>query len=204
MVAEKRSDWRLGGSVVMMRFTSWTKPMSSMRSASSRTKTSTLSRKTCLLLLEVLEAAGRGDEDVDAAQECLHLRMLADAAEDDGVLQVQMAAVMREALADLRGELARGREDKRARALRDGRRGMRGELLQNRQRERGGLARAGLRDAEEVAALQQVRDGAGLDGRGDGVVLVEERALERLNERSEAKVIVVAGAAGTGACGAGW
>ena len=45
---------------------------------------------------------GRRDQDVDAARERLHLRLLADAAEDDGAAQAEVAAVGREALADLR------------------------------------------------------------------------------------------------------
>ncbi len=40
MVAEKKSVCRCLGSAAMTRFTSWMKPMSSMRSASSRTNTS--------------------------------------------------------------------------------------------------------------------------------------------------------------------
>ncbi|MFY0574238.1 hypothetical protein ACN28S_07660 [Cystobacter fuscus] len=40
MVAEKNSVWRGRGSAAMTRLTSWMKPMSSIRSASSRTNTS--------------------------------------------------------------------------------------------------------------------------------------------------------------------
>jgi len=60
---------------------------------------------------------------------------------------------------------------------------MRGEALQDGQRERGGLAGAGLRDADEVAALEQERDRLGLDRRGDGVIFLGERAMKRLDER---------------------
>ena len=57
---------------------------------------------------QVEQAAGRGDEDVDAARQRAHLRPLADAAEDDGVdCRRRCAAVGAEALGDLRGELAR-------------------------------------------------------------------------------------------------
>ena len=44
IVAEKKSDWRAFGSFEMMRLMSGRNPMSSMRSASSRTKHSTWSR----------------------------------------------------------------------------------------------------------------------------------------------------------------
>ncbi|MNN71742.1 hypothetical protein D3C81_1877050 [compost metagenome] len=40
-VAENSRFWRLGGSLARTFFTSWMKPMSSMRSASSRTRIST-------------------------------------------------------------------------------------------------------------------------------------------------------------------
>ena len=56
---------RLGSSAMILR-TSRMKPMSSMRSASSRTTISTESRRTWPSCMEVEQAAGRGDEDVDA------------------------------------------------------------------------------------------------------------------------------------------
>ena len=49
------------------------KPMSSMRSASSSTKTSTLSSWTAPLLHQIEQPAGRGDQHVDAARERAHL-----------------------------------------------------------------------------------------------------------------------------------
>ncbi len=45
-VAENSRFWRLGGSLARTFFTSWMKPMSSMRSASSRTRISTWDRST--------------------------------------------------------------------------------------------------------------------------------------------------------------
>ena len=66
------------------------------------------------LVDQVEQAAGRGDEDVDAARQRLDLCALADAAEDDGVAQRQVAAVGLEAVGDLDGELAGRREDQRA------------------------------------------------------------------------------------------
>ena len=53
-----------------------------MWSASSRTVISTASRRDVALADEVLEPAGAGDDDVDAAAERRDLRVLADAAED--------------------------------------------------------------------------------------------------------------------------
>ncbi len=46
IVAEKNRFWRCAGMASMMRFTSGQNPMSSMRSASSRTSVSTLSSRT--------------------------------------------------------------------------------------------------------------------------------------------------------------
>ena len=73
---------------------------------------------------------------------------MGDAAKDDGNGDAEMAPVAAEALADLRAELARGREHENAAAAT--RRGARvgGEAMQDRQREGGCLAGASLRDAE--------------------------------------------------------
>ena len=51
------------------------------------TVTSTELRSQTTLLDQVLEATGAGDEDVDAGAQCLHLRVLADAAEDGAGLE---------------------------------------------------------------------------------------------------------------------
>ena len=67
MVAENRSVWRSAGVAATIFFMDGQKPMSSMRSASSSTSTPTSFRCTALLLHEVDEAPGRGDEHVDAA-----------------------------------------------------------------------------------------------------------------------------------------
>ena len=117
-----------------------------------------LVERDAALVLEVHQAARRGDEDIHAAREGADLRGDVHAAEDGQVREVQVPAVVGEALADLRGEFARGREDERAGALRRRRAGMGGEPLQDRQREGGRLAGAGLGDADQVAAL---RAGAG-------------------------------------------
>ena len=99
-----------------------------------------------------------------------------------------MLAIVGEALADLHGQLARRGEDERAGALGRERTRVGGDAIEDRKRECGRLARAGLRDADEVAALQQVRDGLRLDGRGLGVVLVPQGALERLAQAQVAEV----------------
>ena len=103
---------------------------------------------------QVEQAAGRGDEDVDAARQRLDLRALADAAEDHGVAQLQVAAVGREARLDLGGELAGRGQHQGAAGPGPGAARLAGQALQDRQREGGGLAGAGLGAAEQVAALR--------------------------------------------------
>ena len=68
MVAENSIDWRFLGSGATSLRTSRMKPMSSMRSASSRMKHCHRVQPDMLLLHQVEQAARRGDEDVDAAR----------------------------------------------------------------------------------------------------------------------------------------
>ena len=89
-----------------------------MWSASSSTVTSTWLRSHATLLDQVLEATGAGDEDVDAGAERLHLRVLADAAEDGAGPQAVDLRERRERCVDLGDQLAGRGEDQRARALR--------------------------------------------------------------------------------------
>jgi hypothetical protein len=89
MVAEKKQRLALRGQRDDLRFTSWMKPMSSMRSASSSTKISTSVEVDEALAHEVEQAARRGDQHVDAALQLPILRELADAAEDDGVPEIR-------------------------------------------------------------------------------------------------------------------
>ena len=58
-------------------------------------------------------------------------------------------------------------------------------MVERGQPEGGGLAGAGLRDAEEVAAFHQLRNGLRLDRRGLGITLSGKRLLDR---RGEAEV----------------
>src|SRR5690606_35688017 len=125
-------------------------------------------------LASVIEqAAGRCDEDVDAAAQSVDLRVDVDAAEHDGRRQLDVLAVRDDALLDLRRELARRREDQRAdrartaggSAARHGRR----QALQDRQHETGGRAGSGLGAGQQVAAGEHGRDRLGLD-RGGGIV----------------------------------
>src|SRR3546814_228479 len=61
--------------------------------------------------LEVVDqAAGGGDEDVDAAAQVVDLRAHAGTTEDGGDVQAQVAAVGLDAVGDLHRELARGHQ----------------------------------------------------------------------------------------------
>ena len=182
MVAENSSVWRCLETEPTMRRTSRMKPMSNMRSASSRTRKVTFAELDVAALDQVEQAAGRGDQDVDAARQGLDLAAVAQAADDHAEAQAEAAAVGVEAARDLDGELARRRQHQRARALGLGALAEAGEVLQHGQREGGGLAGAGLGDAQHVAALQQRRDGARLDRRGLGVVGGFEGTQQRLGQ----------------------
>ena len=111
----------------------------------------------------------------------LHLVMLVDAAEDDGGAQGQMAAVSREALGDLAGELAGRRQDQTRGAP-----GVRGSAaakpLQNGQREGRRLAGSRLGDAEQVLALGEQRNGLRLDRRRFQVVFSLQREPQGLDQ----------------------
>ena len=118
-------------------------------------------------LLEQVEEASRGrDQDIDAAPERRDLLLLAHAAEDDRAGQGHVAAVVPAVLADLRGELAGGRDDEGARGARPR---LAGQGLEQGQREGRRLAGPGLGAADEVPAGEHRRDGLHLDG-GRGLV----------------------------------
>ena len=117
------------------------------------------------LAQHVEQAAGRGDQKVDALADLPGLRIVGDAAEDgdDGA-----AAVRAERLADLfdlPAELAGGSDDEGGRvgraAVGDGRAC---HALQDGQDESGRLAGTGLRRAHHVVSCEDARDGLFLDG----------------------------------------
>ena len=121
-----------------------------------------------LAALEVVEeAAGGGDQDVDAAVDELVLVLEADAADEERHGELDVRGVFLELLGHLGGELAGRGEHEAARHAGAG--AALGEVGDHRQHEGAGLAGAGLGDAEDVAAFERVRDGLDLD-RGGGDV----------------------------------
>ncbi len=98
------------------------------------------------------------------------------AADGERDARAQIAAVGLEAFDDLGGQLAgRAQHQHAAAACFRPPAGLR-EMIEDRQREGGGLAGSGLRDADDVARGEHLRNGLGLDRGGGGVVLVDERA----------------------------
>ena len=71
----------------------WMKPRSSIWSASSSTKISTLARLTARRFDQIDEPAGCGDEDVDAAVQGANLVVDRHAAENDRMREPQKAAI---------------------------------------------------------------------------------------------------------------
>ena len=157
----RREEQRLAlaRQLAMMRRTSWMKPMSSMRSASSRTKIST-SRRASRSPAPSGRAGGRAWRR-GCRRRCASARFLVawpTPPKITALVEPQVPAVGREALADLRGELARRREDERAALAAAVLRRRAARRCEDRQRERGRLAGAGLGAAEQVAAREHVRD----------------------------------------------
>ena len=112
-----------------------------------------------VLAMEVEQAAGRGDQDIDALAQGHHLRIDADPAVGGQRAQRQVLAVAAEAGMHLLGEFARRHQNEDPRAVGGDRRRFAGQALQQRQREAGGLAGAGLRRRHQVAPGEDGRDG---------------------------------------------
>jgi len=82
------------------------------------------------------------------------------------VAQRKIAAVGGEAFADLRGQLARGRQHQSARSAQTFAPRRASQTGQDGDGKGRGLAGAGLRAAEQIAAGQKERNGLRLDGVG--------------------------------------
>ena len=131
---------------------------------------------------QVEQTAGRGDQDVNAARQGFDLAAVTQAADDGAKTQTEAAAVGIEAAGDLDRELAGRRQHQGARAFRQGALLGSGEVLQHGQRKGGGLAGTGLGDAQDVATLQQRRNGARLDGCRHRVLGGLEGTQQRLGQ----------------------
>ena len=107
-VAEKSRFWRRGGSSAMILRMSRMKPMSSIRSASSRTRISTRDRSIVRWPRWSSRRPGRGDDDLGTGAQRPDLRVEADAAVDGRRADRVLGAVGPDALLDLERELRVG------------------------------------------------------------------------------------------------
>ena len=105
------------------------------------------------------QPSGRGHHDIGAGFETALLRIHRHAAEDGHGRDRRVVGQADKCVLDLHDQLARRRQDQRAREwLARGiakRRLLAEQLLQNRQREGEGLARAGLGARDDVAAVER-------------------------------------------------
>ncbi len=96
------------------------------------------------------------------------------AADDEPDLEMGVAGIGGEVVADLLGQFARRRQDQPAHRFRLGLGAHLQEVVRHRQAERGGLAGAGLGDAHHVAPRERVRNGLLLDRGRIGDALLDE------------------------------
>ena len=104
-----------------------------------------------VLAVEVEQAAGRRDKDIDAAAQAHHLRVDADAAVGRVGADAGVFAVLAEAGVDLFGQFARRHQHKGAHGVAADLDAIGGQAVQDGQREAGGLAGAGLGCGHQVA-----------------------------------------------------
>jgi hypothetical protein len=135
----------------------------------------------------VEQAPGRRDEDLDAGSEGLDLRLDRDPAVDHGRTERDGPPIGPDARVDLHGELPRGNQDQHADRVAGGREAGVGVLphpVEDREHEGGRLAGARLGGGEEIAALQDQRNGIGLDRRGSVIALLGD-GLEEIGRQAE-------------------
>ena len=132
-------------------------------------------REEELAALDMVEqAAGSCDEHIGSARNLEILVAEGDAPDQQRHRELVVDAVFGESFLDLRRELPRRLHDERARHARPG--ATRLQHGQHRQGEGCRLSGAGLGDAEDIAPLEDVRDGLGLDRGGDGIAGLLDRA----------------------------
>ena len=140
------------------------------------------------LVHQIDQAAGRGHQHFDAVRQRADLLIDRHAAdrECDGEW-ADVPPIGTEAVGDLAGQFARGREHQHAAGLFLGPQALGVQVIDDRQREGRGLAGSGLRDADDVAALHGEGNGLGLDRSGSDVFFIHESAGDRLYEAEVVK-----------------
>ncbi len=137
-----------------------------MRSASSRISTWIGAQVKYPLLVEIDQAAGRADQDIDTLLEVVALLVVVDAAECEAEREARVLPEDLGVVVDLHGEFARRRNDQRTRCIRQPvyrhlashQRGV------HRDQECGGLAGAGLGLPCDIHARECARQSLRLDG----------------------------------------
>jgi hypothetical protein len=128
---------------------------------------------------QIGQAAGGGDNDIDAAVELANLRHAGHPAQHQRGRDLGATGQRTDMLFDLYRQLTGRGQDQGAGGLRRRTAGEREKVMQDRQHEGSGLAGAGLGDPEDVAPLKLRADGLRLDRRRG----VETGALQRRRQR---------------------
>ena len=177
-VADSSSVWRWRGTVVITRFSGGRKPMSSIRSASSRTTISiavrsmvrrsrwSMSRPGVATTMSTPRRSVRTCGMIGSPPTMVMPRRRVPWAKRAQRVRAPASASSRVGTSTR----PRGRGPGRAITA--------AQPLDHRQAERGGLAGAGLGAGEDVAALQGGGNGLGLHGRGRVVAQARERTRE--------------------------
>jgi hypothetical protein len=137
---------------------------------------------------QVKQAAGRCDEDVDAAFQ-LHL-LLVDrcAADDEADLEGSLADIVLEARSDLVDQFAGRSKDEGTGAPVLRSLAVLHQHFDDRQAEGRRLASAGLRQTDEVVALQNERNSFSLDRSGNLVTLLRKSGNNLCGQAKIAKI----------------
>ena len=120
---------------------------------------------------QILEAARSRDKNVDALFQRPELVVVPLAADDGQIAHLQTAGKGLDAVRHLVGQLARRHQNENAGAPRRACLAFLKKPVEQRQQIGGGLAGSGLRQPDQVAPLEDHRNGVALDRGGDGQAL---------------------------------
>ena len=192
MVAENSSDWRFAGRAAMILRTSRTKPMSSIRSASSRTNTWIPPRSSRPCFMRSSRRPGVAVTMSTPRQRASTWGFWPTPPKITVWRSRRIPGVGAEFFADLDREFASGCKDQRARSAPNGVFAIAGKPVENGQREGRRLACPGLGDAHQIAASLR-RSGIARAWIGVGstwFLAVSARCIGSARPRSENLVFV--------------
>ena len=137
---------------------------------------------------EIEQAARRRDKHFDAMRDAAYLPVDRHAANGEFDRErSHVPAIGAEAVGDLAGQFPCWGQYQHAARLAFRAHALGVEVVQDRQREGRGLAGAGLRNADDIAAGENDRNGLCLNRGGGGVVLFDKGAKDRLCEAEVVK-----------------